>query len=396
MALAVALCVPLTSLATSLNGQESTVRSNASEALLITTLRDIQEQRVDGALEKIGELVQNNPQFKLAQLIYADLLLAKAGPIRDFGGGLAAPKDELRGLREEAQVRWQHHDTRPGPEYVPSALLQLAPQTNHVIVVDVTRARLYLYRHQAGRYDLISDYYVSIGKNGAIKEREGDKRTPLGVYQIRNFLPPEELPVPNIYGAGAFPLDYPNALDRLQGKTGHGIWLHGTPFETYSRQPRASDGCVTLSNTDLEAIKPLLLDNQTPIVISEEVEWVKWDDLLQSRREFDTALESWRQDWESRDVERYLGHYSLKFRSDTMDYAGWTLHKRRVGENKAFINVELKDVSLFTYPGQPDMRIAIFEQRYESNNHSSRSRKQLYWQREGDGVWRIIYEGPAS
>lgn len=394
--LATLLCGPLAGHATPQGEQNSLTQASDTENQLITTLRDIQEQRVDGALEKIGSLVQSNPQFKLAQLIYADLLLAKAGPIRDFGSGLSAPREELDGLKNEAQARWQHHDSHPGPDYIPGTLLQLAPETRHAIVVDISRARLYLYEHRDGRYDLITDYYVSIGKNGAIKEREGDKRTPIGVYQISNFLPPEKLPTPNIYGAGAFPLNYPNALDRLNGKTGHGIWLHGTPVDTYSRRPRASDGCVTLSNGDLEAIKPLLLNSQTPIIITENIEWLKQDELTQRQERFNSTLESWRQDWESLDVERYLSHYSLKFRSDNMDYASWALHKRRVGENKGFINVALEQVNIFAYPGQENLRVVIFDQRYNSNNHSGTSRKQQYWQREADSAWRIIYEGPAS
>lgn len=387
---------PLTGHATSQDEEQSAVHNSATENQLITTLRDIQEQRVDGALEKIGNLVQSNPQFKLAQVIYGDLLLAKAGAIRDFGSGLSLPRNEVDGLKSEAVIRWQHHDSHPGPEYLPAHLLELAPETRHAIVVDTSRARLYLYEHQDGRYNLITDYYVSIGKNGFVKEREGDKRTPLGVYQISDFLPPAKLPTPNIYGAGAFPLNYPNALDRLRGKTGHGIWLHGTPVDTYSRQPRASDGCVTLSNSDLEVIKPLLLNRQTPIIISEGIEWLTPAELEQRKERFEATLESWRQDWESLDVERYLSHYSVNFRSDDMDYAAWTLHKRRVNGNKAFIKISLDQINLFAYPGQKEMIVVDFEQQYKSNNHSNSSRKQQYWQREADGAWRIIYEGPAS
>lgn len=394
--LAALLCWPLVGHAATVAGENNSAHANDTENQLITTLRDIQAQRVDGALERIGNLVQSNPQFKLAQLIYGDLLLAKAGPIRDFGSGLGATREEINGLKNEALSRWQHHDDHPSPGHTPAPLLQLAADIRHAIVVDISRARLYLYEHRDGGYNLITDYYVSIGKNGAIKEREGDKKTPVGVYQISDFMPPERFPTPNIYGAGAFPLNYPNALDRLNGKSGHGIWLHGTASDTYSRSPRASDGCVTLSNSDLEAIKPLLVNNRTPIIISEKVEWLAPEELAQRKERFNSTLESWRQDWESRDVGRYLSHYSLKFRSDNMDHPGWVLYKQRVGANKEFINVVLERISLFAYPGAEELRVVSFDQRYNSNNHSSSSRKQQFWQREADGVWRIIYEGPAS
>lgn len=38
------------------------------------------------------------------------------------------------------------------------------------------------------------------------------------------------------------------------GRNGYGIWLHGTPSDTFSRPPRTSDGCVVLANTDLDEI----------------------------------------------------------------------------------------------------------------------------------------------
>lgn len=394
--LALLICWPLLGHAATERQQLPAERASDTENQLITTLRDIQEQRVDGALEKISSLVQNNPSFKLAQLIYGDLLLAKAGPIRDFGGGAKAAKEELVGLKDEAQARWQHQNGHPGRDYLPAPLLQLSSDIRHVIVVDISRARLYLYEHRDGGYNLITDYYVSIGKNGAIKEREGDKKTPIGVYQISDFLPPERFPAPNIYGAGAFPLNYPNALDRMNGKRGHGIWLHGTANDTYSRSPRASDGCITLSNSDLEAIKPLLINQETPIIVSEEIEWIKADELAQRTEQFRAALEQWRTDWESRDIDRYLSHYSRKFRSDDMDYAEWARHKQRVSENKEFIEVKLERVNLLAYPGSGELRTVTFDQNYRSSNHSSSSRKQQYWQREADGIWRIIYEGPAS
>src|SRR3546814_8483534 len=48
--------------------------------------------------------------------------------------------------------------------------------------------------------------------------------------------------LPDFYGDGAYPLNYPNEWDKHEGRKGYGIWLHGTPSTTYSRPPRASDG----------------------------------------------------------------------------------------------------------------------------------------------------------
>src|SRR3954465_12853763 len=140
----------------------------------------------------------------------------------------------------------------------------------YAVVVDTGRSRLYLYRNDEMRPRLVTDYYISIGKAGSHKTREGDQKTPIGVYHVTSSLPKAKLS--DFYGAGAFPINYPNDWDRRQGRNGHGIWLHGTPSNTYSRPPRASDGCVVLTNADLEALASSLQVGLTPVIISEDVQ----------------------------------------------------------------------------------------------------------------------------
>jgi len=379
----------------SIQEQEQLQHQNLSEDQLITTLQDIQNQRFDGALEKIESLVQKNPKFKLAQLIYADLLLAKTGPINDFGNPLLGTGSisDINKLKQEAQARWRHHLSHPGNDIVPGNLIKIADNTKHIVIVDLSRSRLYLYANDNGKLSLVTDHYVSIGKNGAIKEREGDKKTPIGVYHVTEFLAPDKLP--DFYGSGAFPINYPNVIDKLAGKTGYGIWLHGTPLNTYSRSPRASDGCVTLSNNDFLTIKPLITPGKTPVIITDSIDWQATQVTTRIGDEFDAILEGWQQDWQSLDVDRYLSHYSNGFRSETIDYERWASHKRRIGKNKSFINIDLSEVSIFVYPGQNNLRIVTFKQNYYSNNYKQSSHKQQHWRQEEDGTWRIIYEGPA-
>lgn len=373
-------------------------RVNPLETLLIDSLQKIQTEQLDGAIEKIRDVVQNNPKFKLAQLIYGDMLLAKAGPIRDIGSGLtnAAPAEMVAGLRDEAHMRWQHYRAHPRDGVIPDAVLEIDPEIRHLVLVDAGKSRLYVLENDGGGMPrLVADYYVSIGKNGTVKAREGDKRTPLGVYMVNDFLPSAGLP--DLYGtSGAFPLDYPNIWDRRHGKTGHGIWLHGTPSETYSRQPRASDGCITLSNDDLERMKPYLKVGQTPVIIAQSLSWADSAQVTVERQSFREVIDAWRHDWSSGDVERYLQHYSPDFSNGRMDYTGWSRYKKQVSAGKSFIDVQVSKLSVFNYPERPDLRVVTFEQNYKSNNHSEISLKQQYWQRSDDGTWRIVYEGPAS
>ena len=115
--------------------------------------------------------------------------------------------------------------SQPAADRVPAPLLQLSPSQRRVVLVDQARSRLYLFENDGGRPRLAGDFYVSTGKKGARKEREGDQRTPVGIYFITTRLEPGELD--DFYGAGALPVNYPNEWDTRYGRTGYGIWIHG-------------------------------------------------------------------------------------------------------------------------------------------------------------------------
>ena len=61
---------------------------------------------------------------------------------------------------------------------------------------------------------------------------------------------------------------------------------------------------------------------------------------------------------------------------------------------KSWIRVNLSGLSVFTYPGQPDLVLVNFEQEYSSSNLSNRMKKRQYWIKKNNR-WKIIYEGAA-
>jgi murein L,D-transpeptidase YafK len=364
------------------------------ESALVTALDKIRSNQLDGALRELQQLVAVNPQFQLAQLMYADLLLAKSRPITDFGSMPGAAYQQLLALRDEARARWEHHRLPPPADRVPSALVQLSTDQQYAVVVDMSTSRLYLFENRNGVPHLVRDFYASIGKNGIGKDVEGDQKTPIGVYFVTGFIDPEKLP--DLYGDGAFPIDYPNPWDQRHGRTGYGIWLHGTPSGTYSRPPRDSDGCVILSNRDLGALAPHLDPGRTPVVLAERIDWITPVEWRERRQRFSSFVEQWRVDWESRNAERYLGHYSPDYSGLGMDFAAWSEYKRRVNPSKNYIRVGIADSSMFLYPGENGLLVVTFEQDYYSDNYHRRFRKRQYWRMEGDGRWRIVYEGSVS
>jgi len=363
------------------------------ERRLSSIIEAVRANRLDAAMREVDTLIERHPTFRLAHLIRGDLLHARARPLRTFGDvSKTAPQEAVDALRSEALVRLRAQREAPKDGLAPRLILKLHEDQRHAFVVDSQRSRLYVFENVGGRARLLTDYYVTLGKRGVEKTREGDQKTPVGVYHVTANLPRSKLT--DFYGSGAFPINYPNAWDRRLGRNGYGIWLHGTPSDTYSRAPRASDGCIVLANPDLESVSRQVQTGLTPVIITDEVEWIPVSALEAERASLEAALESWRRAWESGDAERYLDHYSKRFRSGDQDYAGWAEHKRRVNAGKQWIRVSLSRSAMFRYPRERDFVVVVFDQDYRSSNLANRMRKLQYWTLEGDR-WKILYEGAA-
>ena len=134
---------------------------------------------------------------------------------------------------------------------------------NYAIVVDNAARGSYLFQNDGGRPRFVDDFYISTGKRGAQSCAEGDQKTPVGVYRVT--AEPAGTEVVRLYGAGAFPISYPNEWDRREGRNGHGIWLHGTPKGTLSAgRARRRATAAWSSNQDLKRWRKICRVGLTP------------------------------------------------------------------------------------------------------------------------------------
>lgn len=368
--------------------------SNEVEASLVRTLESLKNRGIQPALRELDEALAKTPNFRLGHLIRGDLLMAKAGAPSAFTAMKSQP-ELVAGLQQEARARLSRYYDAPPKESMPTALLQLAPHQQHALLVDSEHSRVYVYKNVAGTPQYVSDFYISVGINGLIKEKEGDQRTPLGVYHVTSSVAREKLI--DLYGSGAFPINYPNDWDKRHAKTGSGIWIHGTPSNTYSRPPLASDGCVVLTNEDFMRVAQYIEPGLTPVVIARNVRWQKPGEWQSTHQSISSSLTNWKRDWESLNMEKYLSHYAPDFDADGKNYAAWADAKRRINASKNFVTVEINNLSVFEYPQASDaapMVVVTFDQDYKSSNNSSKMKKRQYWQRVGE-QWKIISETAA-
>ncbi len=375
---------------------------NDSEANLLKVLFKMERGSFDEALVDINKLIKSSPNFHLAYLIRGDILLAHAQAINGLGSNSyldslsKAQQLKIKQFQDETKFRLRSYTKKLAANRIPKQLLQLSASTKNAIVIDKSNHRLYLYKRQSNNLPpkLVGDFYISTGKKQGDKFKKGDLRTPEGVYFITSWIPDNKLP--EKYGIGAFPVNYPNELDVKLGKTGYGIWLHGMQRSFYSRPPLDSEGCVVLSNVDLKKIQHLLVPGKTPVVITEKIDWMtvkKWFKLQQSVL---ASINKWRDDWQSMNVEKYLSHYSNDFFTASHNASSWKSRKRSLAKLKTYQKISLTDVSLFLYPSmankKSDIVVVRLKQDYKSNNFSSEMEKRLYLRKEANH-WQILYEG---
>ena len=177
------------------------------------------------------DTLENHPNFHLARMVYADLIAAQAQHSPLLPNPTALDKARISGLAEEASVRLAQKPKISNE--LPANIVQLSRNHRHALLFDAEYSRLYVFGNHQGTPHLIADYYASAGKDGMDKENEGDNRTPSGIYKITYTLDDNQLP--ELYGAAAYVLNYPNQWDKTLRRSGSGIWLHGVP--SYHLQP---------------------------------------------------------------------------------------------------------------------------------------------------------------
>jgi L,D-peptidoglycan transpeptidase YkuD (ErfK/YbiS/YcfS/YnhG family) len=366
--------------------------SSSPEARLIAVYRAIAAGDRH-ALPLAAALVRDVPGFQLGQLVYGDLLMAQSGTLPSFAtvkDGPPAVREQLQKLRAEATRRLGSLREMPPPGTVPEQVLELARNVRHVVVVDASHSRVYVFEQQSGGLQLIRSFYASIGRAGYDKEVEGDLRTPLGVYHITSRLDDQQ--VEELYGIGALPLNYPNEHDRRMGRTGSGIWLHGVPRVSYARSPYATEGCVALANDDMAYLMEVLQTRRTPVVIANEVNWVRPADQAAERRSFETLLTKWQEARARGDARTLLALQTADFNARVDN----PLRKASLDAEPLGASGELdpqadwRQVSVFRWKRGAEVTIVNYT--VVSTKPSRSADRRQYWARE-QGRWRLFFDG---
>ena len=389
------------------------------EQQLNDIFNDIRAFDLRSAGERTGLLTQTYPDFALGQLLHAELMSA-AGLSTTLVGSDQPFSPQLLELLMEAQSRLLQSTLALDNTRLPDNLLQIGNDIDHIVTVDLEYSRLYLVKNNNSRPRIVAHHYAASGRGGYGKRFEGDLRTPTGVYRVMEFKP--ESVLPELYGAGALTLDYPNALDRHYNRTGSGIWLHGIPRNNLSRAPRSSEGCVVMPNDLFVDLQGSLNLDSTLVVLSGELGWQTRQELDQASERFIALFNDWRQAWIDNDLAELKNlHAQSLFQRASVGY--FPEHAQQE-EMKKLAQVATEDVTIIRYPVFPgsrtttlkdqlgiessrsnlasssqimmqftlpdDSKTGTASQNPSTNLSSASSRMTLYWELNQDNQWRIV------
>ena len=228
------------------------------------------------------------------------------------------------------------------------------------------------------------------GKVNGDKFREGDLKTPIGIYWLNQAWAGWELAQyygsgANVYGTGAFEVSYPNYFDQvIERKEGNGIWIHGTT----KGNPIPTRGCISVSNKNFLELTRSVELGDTPVIIEEKVSFSPAEEIAQEQQLLLGTIESWRRSWEANDIDDYLSFYSKNFLTEKWNSITWAKHKKIVNAQNKRRRIIIDDLSILKSKNIYHIR---FVQTYTSTSVNDVGYKHLFLIKEDDGA-KIVSE----
>lgn len=256
-----------------------------------------------------------------------------------------------------------------------------------VLFVDKTalKAELVTWPEEVPKSETIRKFTVAIGKEKGDKQKQGDNKTPEGIYLTESVIDGKDLP--EKYGPFAITLNYPNPFDLVESKTGYGIWLHGVINDDRVEEANVTEGCVAFYNADIEALTTWLRPEQGVVVIANDLKEVNQKSDLELVA---SATKSWIAAWQQRDIDQYIKHYADDFQNNGQNVTAYKTYKKNVFGSYKKMSVDISKLRIITHP---KYAVAMMDQDFNGDDRfKAGGRKILYWRKNQQGQWGIVRE----
>jgi murein L,D-transpeptidase YafK len=272
-----------------------------------------------------------------------------------------------------------------------------------ILVANKAVKTMYLLQQQKSIWQVVREYSIAIGEQEGRKRSAGDRRTPEGYYFIVGRKERSQLAVK--YGPLAYILNYPNTADRNAGRTGQGIWIHGTDPDSLPLETR---GCIEMENSALEDLSTLLKSGiGTPVVIvndsvltdptsipdytvCENRRQTILQEYQQAGTQFAFLVVAWKSAWEKKDINNYETFYdTVQFQSQGLNWSSWKERKLRTFDLYDTIAISVENIIVTDFT---DSETTVkFFQTYKTNLNRIENAKRLTFEKIDDS-WRIVLE----
>ncbi len=281
--------------------------------------------------------------------------------------------------------------------FLPSNILMMDENfTHHIVVVEKSTHQLHIFENDKTYPKLIKTYNIASGKKKGDKSYSGDHKTPEGIYTFQEFLSKAELyrrhgDYAKIYGAGAFPMDYPNFVDARAKKTGGGIWLHSTDDDNRISKGLDSRGCVVVQNADLKDIGQFIELKHTPIVVVQDILHLNKKTWERNRKDIHDSVQKWAKAWQEKDFNTYISSYDQDrfFDNSKGSYGSFKSYKNAVFSRPDKPTIKFDFISIMA---TQQYAVVHLRQDYSSNVINDSGKKTLYLMKDQNYDWKIVGE----
>lgn len=234
----------------------------------------------------------------------------------------------------------------------------------NILTCNKEKSTLNLYSLNDNSFKLRKEYSAFTGKLKGDKKKEGDLKTPIGIYNIVKRLS-KETKLNEFYGPLALVTSYPNTYDTYRGKSGSGIWIHGLPIN--QERDNFTRGCIAINNPNIECLNNNIDIKKTLLIIN--------DSQIQKNISKDTLalilsqLYKWRYTWLYSDIDAYINFYSKDFiRSDGMSFDKFKNYKTRVFKKVEKKSIVFQNINIVPYPNSQNIYQITFKELYKSDS----------------------------
>jgi len=210
----------------------------------------------------------------------------------------------------------------------------------YAILVEKTSQQLHVYSYD-GAYERILRFESSTGEAAGPKAASGDKKTPEGIYLFTKMH--EEQDLSPTYGTRAYPTDYPNVIDRIAGRTGSAIWMHGT---NRPLKPRDSNGCIVLENQSIDRLVPYISLNRTPIVIVDKISYSPRTIADEAATEILSFVSAWTEALAADTYHGYLAFYDASYLPEVSWWPVWDRARKAIVTDEQPMSIQTKSTSI--------------------------------------------------